>query len=381
MSRNPFIRYRAFLDSYRLARSRGWSDADFVARVSELDQAVAAVSGNGFTITPFAECHDLARQLDLPNRVWVKDDTHNVGGSHKGRHLFGVMLHQLVTPGAAGGELAIASCGNAAVAAAIVARAVERPLRVFIPTWADPLVVARLEELHARIEVCERRAGEVGDPAFLRFTEAIDAGAVPFSVQGTVTATTIDGGRTLGWELAEQIGERSITGPVRLPLQIGGGAMAASVAGGLADGVRRGLADVHPIYHPVQSEACAPLVRAWDRLMRIDGGIDHRLGEARRQPDRFMWAWEDVGVSAASGILDDVTYDWLPVVDATMRSGGFAVVVSEGQIVEANRRAKRGTGVAVSPTGSAGVAALLTEAVRDALDPADQIVVIFTGSA
>ena len=40
--------------------------------------------------------------------------------------------------------LAIASCGNAALAAAVVARAADRRLRVFIPPDADPAVVARL---------------------------------------------------------------------------------------------------------------------------------------------------------------------------------------------------------------------------------------------
>ena len=51
-------------------------------------------------------------------------------------------------------ELAIASCGNAALAAAVIARASNRPLRVFVPTWADDSVIARLRELDAQIEVC-----------------------------------------------------------------------------------------------------------------------------------------------------------------------------------------------------------------------------------
>ncbi|NIR37703.1 MAG: hypothetical protein GWN79_06755, partial [Actinobacteria bacterium] len=80
-----------------------------------------------------------------------------------------------------GSPLAIASCGNAALAAAVVARAEQRDLRVFIPTWADEAVVEDLERLDARIEVCERREGESGDPTYLRFLEAVDDGATPFS--------------------------------------------------------------------------------------------------------------------------------------------------------------------------------------------------------
>ncbi|MBT8241007.1 MAG: PLP-dependent lyase/thiolase, partial [Acidimicrobiia bacterium] len=216
-SANPFIRYRRFLDSFRRARAGGWTDADFVSLVERLDDSVRDVDGRGFVMTPLSPHPDAAHELSITtDRLFVKDDTHNVGGSHKARHLFGVMLHQALDVDDVDSELAIASCGNAALAAAVVARAEQRPLRVFIPTWADRPVVEELERLGARIEVCERRPGEAGDPTYLRFIEAVDRGAVPFSVQSTVTPTTIDGGRTLGWEAAEQLGGLGVEGPMRV---------------------------------------------------------------------------------------------------------------------------------------------------------------------
>ncbi|MGZ5385464.1 MAG: pyridoxal-phosphate dependent enzyme, partial [Acidimicrobiia bacterium] len=146
-SPNPFIRYRWLLDSYRNAIGRGWSDADFVSLVTRLDKAVMEVSGKGFEMTPLSRQPALAAATSLPtDLLWVKDETQNVGGSHKARHLFGVLLH-LAVEDQSDGDLAIASCGNAAVAAAVIARAAGRPLRVFIPTWADPEVVAALEEM------------------------------------------------------------------------------------------------------------------------------------------------------------------------------------------------------------------------------------------
>ena len=61
--------------------------------------------------------------------MWVKDETGNVSGSHKGRHLMGVLIQLavierlgLARPGRRR-DLAIASCGNAALAAAVVAGA------------------------------------------------------------------------------------------------------------------------------------------------------------------------------------------------------------------------------------------------------------------
>jgi len=100
-------------------------------------------------------------------------------------------------------ELVIASCGNAALAAAVVARAVGRPLRVFIPDDAPPSVVVRLAQLGAVTVECARVPGERGDPCYLRFRDAVAAGAMPFSCQGTDAPDSIDGGRTIALELAE----------------------------------------------------------------------------------------------------------------------------------------------------------------------------------
>jgi hypothetical protein len=71
----------------------------------------------------------------------------------------------------------------------------------------------------------------------LRFREARDAGAIPFSVQGPENALCLDGGRTLGWEIADRItrGHADVAhaGRWRAFVQVGGGAFAASVGAGL----------------------------------------------------------------------------------------------------------------------------------------------------
>lgn len=391
-SANPFIRYRTRLDSYALARETGWSDAGFASLVERLDEAVAAVEGHGFSVTPLREFPQLAHAIGLDAALHVKEDTLNVGGSHKARHLFGVMLHLAIAQQDAG-ELAIASCGNAAVAAATVARAVDRPLRVFIPTWADQAVVEILRNLGARIEVAERRSGESGDPTYLRFTEAVANGAIPFSVQATSTPTTLDGGRTIGWEIADQLG--ALPGRVRMFVQIGGGALASAAWAGL----REGRPAFEAALHAVQTEACAPLVRAW-RYLTYDLGT--RLGvdvpeaapdraalftrygtEASKlmtdQPERYMWPWEPVGTSAATGILDDVTYDWQTVVGPMVDSGGWPVLVGEEQVVEANALGRGHTGIDVDATGTAGLAGLLDARTLQRIGAGDQVVVLFTG--
>jgi threonine synthase len=390
-SDNPFIRYRQRLDSYAAALASGRSDADFVALVRRIDEAIAEVAGHGFLITPTRASPELAEALSIEASIHVKDDTGNVGGSHKARHLFGVMLH-LAVAGNREGELAIASCGNAAVAAATLARAVDRPLRVFIPTWADPLVVGILQSLDATIEVCERRSGEVGDPTHLRFSESLDAGLIPFSVQATSTPTTLDGGRTLGWELADQLADSE--GRIRLFVQVGGGALASSAWMGLREGTSN-----EALLHAVQTEACAPLARAWrlvtedlaaslgaelpDDPSRTAGELRGHEGSARRMmaddPGRYMWPWEPIGESSATGVLDDVTYDWPTVVGPMVESGGWPIVVNEGQVSEANRLGRETTGIDVDATGTAGLAGLLDPVTRSTIENDDRVVVLFTG--
>ncbi len=399
---NPFLVYRARLDSYHAAMAKGWSDADFVSLVKRLDAAVAEVDGIGFEVTPLQLTPGLAAEIELPtDKLVVKDETGSVGGSHKARHLFGVMLHLSIKGLSGRKELAIASCGNAAVAAAVVAAAEKQPLRVFIPTWAETSVVRILEALDARIEVCERRPGETGDPTYLRFREAVEGGAIPFSVQGNVTETTLDGGRTIGWELADQL--RTVGGDhrrVRLFVQIGGGALASAAWRGLIGGnARRDAPEL--VLHAVQGEACAPLVRAWD-LLTVDAAerdelvlphdrpgraralvrrplVERILAAATNRPDRFMWPWEVVGSSIASGILDDVAYDWLTVVGPMFESGGWPVVVPEKMIERAHRAAHMATDIPVSATGAAGLAGLLDPDTSGEIDPDDTVVVLFTG--
>ena len=85
-----------------------------------------------------------------PGGVWVKDETGNVSGSHKARHLIGRRTsHQKIVEAIVGADaqprdLAIASCGNAALGAAVIAKAAGRRLLVFVPEWADAFVIGRL---------------------------------------------------------------------------------------------------------------------------------------------------------------------------------------------------------------------------------------------
>ncbi len=292
---NPYIRWRGRLRAWHVARAGGMPDAEFVARAEDLDARVAAVDGRGFRVTPLARSEALSRRLGFAPRggVWVKDETANVAGSHKGRHLFGLALHLEVveriglTTRAASDRrgLAIASCGNAALAAAVVARAAGRPLSVFIPVDADPRVVERLHALGARVAVCEREAGVAGDPCVRAFHRALATGALPFCVQGNENGLCVEGGMTLGWELADALAREGVR-PERLFVQVGGGALASACAQALGeaatlDGVT--LAPRAPRGADARGDAAAARVRPRPRA-RVRGcrpARDARPGRGR----------------------------------------------------------------------------------------------------
>lgn len=62
-----------------------------------------------------------------------------------------------------------------------------------------------------------------------------------------------------------------------------------------------------------------------------------------------------------------------------LKTGGRPVVVSEGALTRANALAVEATGIAVDPTGSAGLAGLSELRERDVIPPDARVAVLFTG--
>lgn len=387
---NPFVSLRELMSYSHRATALGVEDMELRALIEGLDAAVAEIDGHGFSPTPWRSGSSLAsRQPGPAFELWVKDETGNVSGSHKARHLMGVMIHLrlaevagLFAPGAPRARLAIASCGNAALAAAVVARAAGWPLDVFVPRDADPLVLERLLGLDATITPCIRD-GQPGDPCYRAFRNAVARGAVPFSVQGSDNGLAVEGGLTLGYELADQVRR----GPGRLDLlvvQVGGGALASACLHALRDAVSLGVLPKMPRVCTVQTMGAWPLRRAYELVVRAIATrldetppsdprmradwlrhrvprelVDDALRYAATHRREHMWPWESTPRSVAHGILDDETYDWWAVCDGMIRTGGWPIVVDELTLVEAREAVRRRVRVDATATGTAGVAGVM----------------------
>jgi threonine synthase len=440
---HPFVRFRGLHHAWRMARRHGMTDEAYVELVRALDERVARVWGHGFGVTPYARCDALARELGLPldgaapaepgrGGLWLKDETGNVAGSHKSRHLMGLAVYieaamrvGLAPPAVPGTapRLAIASCGNAALAAAVVAAAARWPLDVFVPTWADAAIVERLRSLGARVIACPRNAADPpGDPAYHGFVRAVAEGALPFACQGNQNGLTIQGGQTLGWEIVAQHAAAGAPPLDRVVVQVGGGALASSVAQAFLVASALGAVPRLPALHAVQSAGGHPLRRAWRRTAEavyarlrgrsaelddatlaaaiagrssaagaaadaaaaagtVTAAIGAEMATARAHRSRYMWPWETEPRSVATGILDDETYDWAAIVEAMLITGGWPVVVEDADFVAAREAIGRAAGIETDATGAAGVAGLMVLGRAGSLRAGEHVAALVTGAA
>jgi len=157
------------------------------------------------------------RQLGLEvAEVWLKLEQLQVSGSFKARGMFNRMRR--LPPPAAG--VVIASGGNAGIAVATAAQALNVPCEVFLPEVSTPAKRARLASLGARVtvegaqypqalEACLRRQKETG----AMLMHAYDQPEV------------VVGAGTLGLEIEQEAGL-----PDRVLVSVGGGGLVAGLA-------------------------------------------------------------------------------------------------------------------------------------------------------
>ena len=426
---NPYLKYKDFFFSYHLAKLL---NVDFDQIVKDIDVGLKKIGEPGFVETPI-EIIENSKFLD--GKLIIKDETINVAGSHKARHLMGNILYLgvLVKAGVLKGKprLAVYSCGNAALGAAAVARAAGYDLDVFIPPGVNPVVTDVLTKYDANIVVCPRVKGEAGDPCYNRFQEALNSSAVPFSCSGVDNWSNIEGGQTLCLELMSQLRNKKVALD-SIVIQVGGGALASSAIKTLEELYAFDLIENIPRIYTVQTEGGFPLVRAYYLILRnianafkLPCSLDFEKKKSKtdaitenkkillylkaqqekmskisefikeyyysnevqkilkatiKNVSLYMWPWEEEPHSIAHGILDDITYDWFKIIQGMLKSGGIPVIVSENDLKKANEKALSFTGIKVDHTGSSGLAGLIKLLQLGYLDRRQNVAVLFTGA-
>jgi threonine synthase len=169
----------------------------------------------------------------------------------------------------------------------------------------------------------------------------------------------IEGKKTLGLEIAEQLGWRV---PDAIVYPAGGGVGIIGIWRALWQLREIGwISGELPRLIVTQAAGCAPLVKAF---------------EEGREDSEF---WEGANTIAAGLRVPKALGDFL-LLRAVRETGGTAVAVSDEEIIEAIGDLGRFAGIASCPEGAATVAAARVLVSRGELDAGERVVVINTGS-
>src|SRR5215469_2988103 len=118
-----------------------------------------------------------------------------------------------------------------------------------------------------------------------------------------------------------------------LIVQVGGGALASSCIQAFHEAAALGALARIPRIHTVQTVGAHPLERAYERVRAMlsaepsPEAVHEAMAQAASHRSAFMQPWDEQPASAATGILDDETYDWRAVVEGMLTTGGLPLVV------------------------------------------------------
>ena len=283
--------------------------------------------------------------------LWVKDEAGNPTGSFKARGL-SLAVNRARELGAPGVQLA--SAGNAALALAAYAAAAGLPARVAMPADTPPAIAARCREHGAEVL---SSPGTLVEAA--RLLAAPAGGGESFWNLSTLREPyRAEGKKTMGFELAEQLGWEL---PDWIVYPLGGGTGIVGMHKAFAELRRLGLVgEKLPRFVAVQMAGCAPIVRAFAH------------GQESAAP------WENPHTRVWGLRVPRAIGDFL-VLRALRESAGRAVAVDEASLPEVAARVARDEGLRVGPEGAAALAATLGLAAEGAFAAGERVVVFQTG--
>jgi threonine synthase len=302
--------------------------------------------------TKLVEARNLARELGITGRLWIKDDSGNPTHSFKDRV---VAVAQSAARRLGLSTLACASTGNLANAvAAAAARAGQRSV-VLIPsdleagkTITTTTYGGSVLAVEGTYDDVNRLCSElIGEP----FTD--DWGFVNVNLRPYYA----EGSKTLGFEIAEQLGWRL---PDQVVIPVASGALMTKVDKGFRELIALGLVD--PTAYRVfgaQAAGCSPVAQAFE------------AGWEAVKPVRP----QTIAKSLAIGNPADGPF----ALDVARRTGGAVAAVSEQEIVDGITLLARTEGIFAETAGGVTVATLQRLLGSGSLDPAADTVILNTG--
>jgi threonine synthase len=304
--------------------------------------------GEGWT--PLLRATRLERRLGC-HELYIKDESQNPTQSFKARGM-AVAISMAKELGAK--KLAVPSAGNAAGALAAYAARAGLKSFIFMPRDTPRANVVECEQTGAHVTLMDGLITDCGAEVGRRKEKE-----GWFDVSTLKEPYRVEGKKTLGYELAEQMNWRL---PDVIIYPTGGGTGLIGMWKAFDEMERMGwIGSKRPRMVTVQAEGCAPIVRAFE--------------EGAKFADEFPNA-----ATTASGLRVPKAIGDFLILDALRVSRGTAVAVSDEELIAATREIGAAEGIFCAPEGAACLPALKKLIQSGEVDKRECVVLFNTGS-
>ncbi len=314
------------------------------------DEATRVDSGTG--MTPLIRADRLADELGFTAPVWIKDDSANPTHSFKDR----VVSIAMTAARELGFErIACASTGNLANSVASHAARIGMPSIVFVPSDLEPAKIVQtavygqtLVAVEGSYDDVNRLCSELSETDEFETTGFVNVNVRPYYAEGS---------KTLGFEVAEQLGWRL---PRQYVAPMASGSMLTKIHKAFNELVTAGLVpDAKWSVFGAQSSGCSPIATAFEK------GLD------------TVTPVRPVGIAKSLNIGNPA--DGPYALDAVRSTGGAIAQVDDDEIRDGIRLLARTTGVFTETAGGVTVAVLKKLAASGQIDTSAETVVYNTG--
>ncbi len=323
-----------------------WRYADVLPELHADEKPVTL--GEGFT--------PMLASREYPS-VFIKDEGLNPTGSFKARG-----MSAAVTMGRHYGlkKLAVPSAGNAGGALAAYAAAAGIEAHIFVPKDVPMANRMECDYYGAHVTLVD---GLIGDCARMAAERATKGGW--FDVSTLKEPFRVEGKKTMGYEVAEQLGWKL---PQGIIYPTGGGVGMIGMWKAFDEMEELGwIGSERPKMITVQAAGCAPIVKAWEEGKSASG----------------MWIsemWPGAATFAAGLRVPKAYGDYL-ILDILKKSHGTAVAATDEEILAAMRHWASMEGVFAAPEGAASLVAYQKLRASGFFRAEDTVVLFNTGSA
>ncbi|GAA0270318.1 threonine synthase [Cryptosporangium japonicum] len=303
-------------------------------------------------LTPLVRADRLAAAIGLNAPLWVKDDSANPTHSFKDRV---VSLALTAAKGLGYSSVACASTGNLANSVAAHAARVGWQATVFIPADLEPSKILasavynpRLVAVDGSYDDVNRLTSELQEDDAFESTAFVNQNVRPYYAEGS---------KTLGYEVAEQLGWRL---PAQVVVPIASGSLLTKIDKAFGELVKAGIvASRDWTVFGAQSAGCSPVYTAFAEGHDVVRPV------------------KPTGIAKSLNIGNPA--DGPYVLDAVRRTGGSIAAVGDDDIRDGIRLLAETTGIFGETAGGVTVAVLKKLVESGELDPDAETVIFNTG--